>query len=117
MSRKSTLSILYGKVGFEFEESKLSPALRRRLTGLMEMESSLDSAGHEIERLGKDKDTAWLLVFILGTLAVGILVASATGIWLLPLGILLIGVAGYLYYGRIGSIRIPSRKKGGSSPR
>lgn len=56
MYRDSVLSTLYERVGFPFEESELSPTLRRRISDIVELQELLNRALSEVDRLNHTKE-------------------------------------------------------------
>ncbi len=88
-------------MGFQFEDSELSPVLRRRVSELGEMAGLLETAGQQIDVLSGQKDTAGWWVFLLGLLGVPFTAIGIFNLELFPFGIIFLSAATLEYYYRV----------------
>ena len=96
-----TLSVLYEKVGFRFDESELSPALRKRLGEISSMEDLVDRSGLDVDTLTAQRDKNWLWVLAIGMIGAIMLVLTAFSFGYLILGLGLIGVAAVFHDSKV----------------
>jgi len=100
------MSTLSARVGFEFEESELSPSLRRRLGDLESMKSLLDNAGSDVDALYRRKNDIWGYALIIGIAgAILLLIGLASSIFIV-LGLIAIVIAGSLYFRKTKPVEV-----------
>jgi uncharacterized membrane protein/ribosomal protein S27AE len=105
------MATLSTRVGFEFEESELSPSLRRRLGDLESMKGLLDNAGSDLDFLHRRKNTIWGYALMIGiTGAILLLIGLASSVFVV-LGLVAIVIAASLYYSRTRNIEVLLRQK------
>src|SRR3990170_5659543 len=101
MSRASILSILSNRVGFPFEESELSPTLRRQMTDLVSLKQSLDGAGFIVDDLVRREGNLWVYTIISFLAGVVLILAGFSNASLILAGIIALAVGAVLYYGTL----------------
>jgi len=101
MSRESILSILSNRVGFPFEESELSPTLRRQMGDLVSLKQNLDDAGFIVDNLARRKGNLWIYIVISILVGVGLIFAGLSNAGLILTGIIALGVGGIMYSGSL----------------
>lgn len=95
------MSILSDRVRFPFEESELSPTLRRQLGDLVSLKQNLDDAGFNVDDLARRKGNLWIYIIISILVGVGFVFAGFSNAGLILLGIIALGIGGILYNGRL----------------
>ena len=101
MSRASILSVLSDRVGFPFEESELSPILRRQMTDLVSLKQSLDDAGVIVDDLVRRNGNLGIYTIISILIGVGLIFAGFSNASLILAGIIALAVGAILYYGTL----------------
>jgi len=101
MLRASILSILSNRVGFPFEESELSPTLRRQMTDLASLKQSLDDARFIVDDLARREGNLWVYTIISMLVGVGLILAGLSDAGFVPFGVIALVVGGTLYGGRL----------------
>ena len=99
MSRASILSVLSDRVGFPFEESELSPSLRRQTTDLVSLKQSLDDAGFIVDNLVRREGNLWVYTIISFLAGVVLIFAGFSNAGFVPFGVIALVVGGILYGG------------------
>ncbi len=89
--------MLRNRVGFAFDESELSPVLRRRLRDLESLKSLLDRAGLEVDALNHRENSIWGYALIFGLVGLVFLFLAIASLFFIVLGLITLGFATYFY--------------------
>ena len=89
------------RVGFPFEESELSPTLRRQMTDLASLKQSLDDARFIVDDLARREGNLWVYTIISMLVGVGLILAGLSDAGFVPFGVIALVVGGTLYGGRL----------------
>lgn len=111
MSHQAILSMLGSKVGFRFNESELSPTLRKRLGDLESLKGVLDRSGNEIGGLEHRKATTWGYAFFSGLVGLVLLILGFVSLLFIVLGVIALGIAVSFYRSRARPLNLMLSQK------